>query len=82
MLGLKCLLDRVLLQDVANGGVLTPIATLTLYTLEPLWNCLGESHPLEGLSQLCPLKQHLVGAPWRMKVKRHMLAQMANMEVE
>ena len=56
MLGLKCLLDRVLLRDVANRGVLTPNAMLTLYTLESLRNYLGEQHPLVGLSQLCPMK--------------------------
>ena len=50
MLGLERLLDGVLLGDVANGRVLAPNATLTLYTLEPLGNCLGERHPLEGLS--------------------------------
>ena len=81
MLGLKCLLDRVLLRDVVDGGVLTLNAMLTLHTLESFWNCLGEQHPPEGLSQLCLLKQCLVGAPWSMKVKSHMLAQIANMEV-
>ena len=43
MLGLKCLLDGVLLQDVANGQVLAPNAILTLYMLQPLKNAALES---------------------------------------
>ena len=81
MLGLKCLLDGVLLWDVADWGVLPSNAMLTLHTLESFWNCLGEQHPLEGLSPLCSLKKCHVGTPWGMKVNRHMLAWAANLEV-
>ena len=61
MLSLKCLLDGVLLWDVAHGQVLAPKAILTLciHALA-LGNCLGEQHSLVGISQLCPLKEHFV----------------------
>ncbi len=40
-----------LIRGVANGGLLTPNATLTLHTLESFWYCLGERHPLDGMDR-------------------------------
>ena len=81
MLGLKRLLDGVLLGDVANERVLAPNATLTLNTLESFGNCLGERHSLEGLSYLCPLKKCLVEALWWAEIKTNTLARVANVEL-